>query len=113
MTEWENIQPVEVLSLRCKTHTALILMAPVPEGWTFSVDCSRLTGDVSGWAEPLGRRGGAIRPDRLAPSQEAALEAARAVILSRTPDRPLIEWLDSLKPAQPDLFSAPPAQEAA
>ena len=105
MTDWTNIEPVEALKLRCKTHKALILLAPADGGWTWAADCSRLYGDVAGWAEPLGRWGGGIRPDRFAATREAALEAARAVIRSRITDQPNIDWLDSLTPDQPDLFA--------
>lgn len=105
MSNWTNIEPVEVLSLRCKTHTAMIRLAPVAGGWTFAVDCSRLSGDLCGWSEPMGGRGGVLR--RFALTRDEALEAARAVILSRLPDdQPLIDWLDTLAPAQQDLFAA-------
>lgn len=106
---WENLRPDVVHDHRSKTHTAQITLAEVPEGWTFSASCSRLTGDVAGWGEGLGRRAGNIRPDRLAETQAEALAGACAVIRSRLPDRPLSDWMDSLmtpEPAQPDLFSA-------
>jgi len=105
MSDWTNIEPGEVLSLRCKTHTAMIRLASVSGGWTFAVDCARLFGDHSGWSEPMGHRGGVLR--RFALTRDEALQAARAVILSRLPDdQPLIDWLDTLAPAQPDLFAA-------
>lgn len=104
-TAWENIPADVVHDHRSKTHTAQITMAAVPEGWAFAASCSRLTGDVSGWAEPLGRRGGQIRADRLAATEDEALAGAIAVIRSRLQDPPLDAWLDSLAPSQPDLFT--------
>lgn len=104
MTDWTNIEPAEVLSLRCKTHTATIRLAPVEGGWTFGTDCARMTGDVSGHSEPMGSRGGVLR--RFALTREDALEAAKAVILERLPDPPIIDWLDSLNPGQADLFGS-------
>lgn len=105
MTDWTNIEPVEVLSLRCKTHTATIRLAPVEGGWTFAASCARMFGDFSGWGEPLGEsRGGVLR--RFAFTRDDALEAAKAVILERLPDQPIIDWLDSLNPGQADLFGS-------
>lgn len=104
---WENVEPVEVIRLRCKTHTAAIRLAQVPEGWSWASDCSRLYGDVLGYTEPLGRRGGFIAPSRLAPTRDQALAAAIDKIRQRIPDRPVLDWLASLNPAQADLFGAP------
>lgn len=95
---------VECVSFRCKTHSGAIRILQVPEGWTWAIDCHRLTGDVLSYAEPLGRRGGRIRPDRLASSRDLAMTAAIAAIRARMPDKPLGEWLDTLIPDQPDLF---------
>lgn len=95
---------VECVSFRCKTHTGAIRILQVPEGWTWAIDCHRLTGDVLGYAEPLGHRGGRIRADRLASSRDLAMTGAIAAIRARMPDKPLGEWLDTLIPDQPDLF---------
>lgn len=107
MTDWQPIEAAETLTFRCKTHTASIRMVEVDDGWSWAIDYQRRFGDHLGHGEPLGRRGGHIDPARLAPSRDAALDAASAHIRSRIDDRPILEWLDGLAGTQPDLFGVP------
>lgn len=81
------------------------LKGAYPAGMGFRAGLSgRLYGDVSGWSDCLGRRGGTINPARLAATRDEALAAASAVIRGRLPDKPIADWLESLAPDQPDLF---------
>lgn len=96
---------IERLSFIGKGSAAEILLAIEPEGVSFAASCHRRHGDFCGWAEPLGRWADG-RLSRRAADRDSAIAAGSEVIRRRDPDPEVLTWLDSLIPAQPDLFQS-------
>lgn len=98
---------IESFQHRSKTHRALIRIEQVIGGFIWSVECQRLTGDMTGHGEPLGRPNGTWSPDRFHITRGGALADAAAKARFYIPDREIIDWTRSLttkKETQGDLF---------
>lgn len=103
---YHPFEVVERLAFDTKKCGADIRLAIQPEGVAWATSAHRRHGNYSGYSEPLGRWG-SERPSRCAPDRSAAIAAASARIRRHDADPEVLAWLDSLIPAQPDLFGDP------
>lgn len=95
--------PVERLAFDNRKASAEILLAPVEQGFTWATSCQRRHGNFSGYAEPLGQWSDQP-PRRRAATRLAAIKDASDRIRRHDADREVLAWLDTLIPAQRDLF---------
>ena len=100
---YQSLAPTEVIAMpRTKRASAMIRLATVEGGLVWAVEAQRHYGDFLGFGEPLRVRDG--KPDRVAPTRQAAIEAASARIRRGINEPDINAWLDALAGAQPDLF---------
>jgi hypothetical protein len=113
-------EPDERLSLPRPTkgwrgcNLADIEIANLGEYWIWATCFAMHTGDCHGSASPLVDDGERPWMSHRSPSREAAIDAAASNLRDRLAPRSehcadaraVLVWLDSLNPAQPDLFGA-------
>jgi hypothetical protein len=100
---YQPLDPTAVLTMpKTKRASAMIRLAKVEGGFTWAVDFQRHHGDHLGCGEPLGTWDG--KPNRLAPSRQAAIDAACDRIRRGIDEPDINAWLNGLTHAQPDLF---------
>ncbi|GLT00839.1 hypothetical protein GCM10007897_22290 [Sphingobium jiangsuense] len=106
--------PQECLTLHrdakgwCGLPTAEIKLIDLGDYWLWATGFQMMQGDCCGSASPLSDMHG-----RRAPTRDAAIDAAGEYLRGRIETRAnesidarrIVAWLDSLRPAQPDLFA--------